>query len=75
MTWYWAVLITLGALGFWAVLPLVADVLDKAFQRRMAATLWRSLPYDPGPEQLDRDFRRAARQADEQRALEEAGKA
>lgn len=60
MNWYVAVLYTLGILAAWAFTPLVADLFDKAFQRRMAATLWRSLPYNPSPWQRARDRRKAA---------------
>ena len=55
MSWYEAVLITLLIIGGWAALPVAVDLIDKAWQRRMTATLWRSLPYDPGPAQQERD--------------------
>lgn len=44
MSWYWAVLATFGVFGFWPLFVVVGDGIDKLFQQRMDATLWRSLP-------------------------------
>lgn len=44
MTWYWAVLAALGVVAFWPALWLIGDQVDRVFQRRMGATLWKSLP-------------------------------
>lgn len=60
MTWYEAVLWTLAILAFWAAVWLVGDRVSAVHQRRMTATLWRSLPYDPSTEQQERDRVKAA---------------
>lgn len=49
MTWYEAVLSTLGIIGFWAALVLVPELISGVFQKRMDLTLWKSLPYCPAP--------------------------
>jgi hypothetical protein len=72
MTWYVAVLLTLGIIVFWLGLWLVGDLVSAVHQRRMTATLWRSLPYSPGPEQRERDFRRSAAACDRMAELERA---
>jgi hypothetical protein len=43
MTWWEAILWTIAGLAFWPVYAVVGEVADRAFQRRMDATLWRSL--------------------------------
>lgn len=44
MTWWEAVLSALGVIGFWPALLLAGDQLDRLFQRRQDARLWRSMP-------------------------------
>jgi hypothetical protein len=44
VTWWQAALSALGVVGFWPAVLLIGDHLDRMFQRRMEATLWRSLP-------------------------------
>lgn len=61
MTWYEAVGLTVAMIGGWTAVPFIADRIDKAFQRRMSATLWSSLPHIPTsrPVPTDRVFRKS----------------
>jgi hypothetical protein len=43
VTWWQAVLWTVGSLLVWPAYAVLGEVGDRAFQRRMDATLWRSL--------------------------------
>jgi hypothetical protein len=72
MTWYEAVLSALGIILFWPALWLIGDLVSAVHQHRMTATLWRSLPYDPGPGQQERDRVKAAAAGQRMAELEHA---
>ena len=42
MSWWEAVLWTVGVIGFWPLLIVVGDPIDRLWQRRQDARLWTS---------------------------------